>query len=116
MTSFSLINCLIILVPNPSYPIHPYGFLIAGAIVKRIRMTEEELFLRNLVKSITKYKNKSRILLVQSPNYKIKDYLNIKYTYQKYIKKFHKRHIKLITKIDKKGFKVKFYFIVWGLN
>ena len=37
----------IILVPNPSYPIHPYGFLIAGAIVKQIRMTEEELFLKN---------------------------------------------------------------------
>jgi hypothetical protein len=57
---------------------------------------------------LTKYKNKSRILLIKSPNYKLKDYLNIKYVYQKHIKKFHKRHVKLITKIDKKGFKIKF--------
>ena len=56
---------------------------------------------------LTKYKNKSRILLIKSPNYKLKDYLNIKHIYQKHIKKFHKRHVKLITKIDKKGFKIK---------
>ena len=49
---------------------------------------------------LTKYKNKSRILLIKSPNYKLKDYLNIKHVYQKHIKKFHKRHVKLITKID----------------
>ena len=57
---------------------------------------------------LTKYKNKSRILLIASPNYKLKDYLDIKYVYQKHIKKFHKRHVKLITKIDKKGFKINF--------
>ena len=57
---------------------------------------------------LTKYKNKSRILLIKSPNYKLKDYLNIKHVYQKHIKKFHKRHVKLITKIDKKGFKINF--------
>ena len=58
----------IILVPNPSYPIHPYGFLIAGAIVKRIRMTEEELFIRNLEKSINKYKNKIKAIVINYPN------------------------------------------------
>ena len=58
----------IILVPNPSYPIHPYGFLIAGAIVKQIRMTEEELFLKNLVKSINKYKNKIKAIVINYPN------------------------------------------------
>ena len=57
---------------------------------------------------LIKYKNKSRILLIKSPNYKLKDYLNIKYIYQKHIKKFHKRHVKLITEIDKKGFKINF--------
>ena len=52
---------------------------------------------------LTKYKNKSRILLIKSPNYKLKDYLNIKDIYQKHIKKFHKRHIKLIItrKVDR---------------
>ena len=53
---------------------------------------------------LTKYKNKSRILLIKSPNYKLKDYLNIKDIYQKNIKKFHKRHVKLMC-FRKKGLK-----------
>ena len=58
----------IILVPDPSYPIHPYGFLIAGAIVKRIKMSEEVLFLKNLTKKIQKYKNKIKALVINYPN------------------------------------------------
>jgi alanine-synthesizing transaminase len=34
-----------ILVPNPSYPIHPYGFVIAGASVRHIPKTDEMPFL-----------------------------------------------------------------------
>ena len=37
----------LVLVPNPSYPIHPYGFLIAGAGVRSIKMDNQEIFLRN---------------------------------------------------------------------
>ena len=58
----------IVLVPDPSYPIHPYGFLIAGAIVKRIKMSDEELFLKNLVKSINKFKNKIKAVVINYPN------------------------------------------------
>lgn len=29
-----------ILVPNPSYPIHPYGFIIAGAVVRHVPVGE----------------------------------------------------------------------------
>jgi len=58
----------IILVPDPSYPIHPYGFLIAGAVVKRIKMSDEELFLKNLVKSINKFKNKIKAIVINYPN------------------------------------------------
>ena len=58
----------IILVPDPSYPIHPYGFLIAGAVVKRIKMSDEELFLKNLVKSIYKFKNKIKAVVINYPN------------------------------------------------
>ena len=35
----------IILVPNPSYPIHPFGFIIAGASIRSIPMTEGTDFL-----------------------------------------------------------------------
>ncbi|MAJ24371.1 MAG: aminotransferase [Rickettsiales bacterium] len=58
----------IILVPDPSYPIHPYGFLIAGAKVKRIKMSNEEIFLKSLTSSIQKYKNKIKAIVINYPN------------------------------------------------
>ena len=46
----------LVLVPNPSYPIHPYGFLIAGASVKNIKMDTQEKFFKNLSLKIKQYK------------------------------------------------------------
>lgn len=37
-----------ILVPNPSYPIHPYGFMIAGASVRHMPMGPEHDFMTEL--------------------------------------------------------------------
>ena len=57
--------------------------------------------------NLEKYKWKSRILFVSTPNYKEKKYLNVKKIYQEKIKEFHKRYIKLVTKLDKsKKFKI----------
>ena len=53
--------------------------------------------------NLEKYKWKSRILFVLTPNYKEKKYLNVKKIYQEKIKEFHKRYIKLICKTDKKN-------------
>ena len=53
--------------------------------------------------NLEKYKWKSRILFVSTPNYKEKKYLNVKKIYQEKIKEFHKRYIKLICKTDKKN-------------
>ena len=39
-----------ILVPNPSYPIHPYGFVISGADLRHVPMTEEAIFLRSWIR------------------------------------------------------------------
>ena len=55
---------------------------------------------------IKKYKWKSRILLVKTPDYKNLEYLKTKKNYQNKITKFHKRTIKLITKLEKKGFSI----------
>ena len=52
--------------------------------------------------NLEKYKWKSRILLVSSPNYKDRIYLEAKKIYQAKIKDFHKRYVKLICKINKK--------------
>ena len=48
-----------------------------------------------------KYKWKARLLVINTPNYKYKEYLSTKKIYQKYIKDFHKRFVKLVTKINK---------------
>ena len=37
----------IILSPNPSYPIHPYGFIIAGASLRHLPAMEEGFLIRN---------------------------------------------------------------------
>ena len=55
---------------------------------------------------IKKYKWKCRILLIKTPNYKHPQYIKTKYLYQKEIKKFHKRVIKLISKITKNQFSI----------
>jgi alanine-synthesizing transaminase len=42
----------IILVPNPSYPIHPYGFIMAGASIRHIPVGEGQDFLANLARAV----------------------------------------------------------------
>ena len=51
---------------------------------------------------LTKYKWKCRILLLNTACYKENEYKISKKLYQKYIKDFHKRHIKLVSN-KKKG-------------
>ena len=41
-----------VLVPNPSYPIHPYGFVIAGADIRHVPMGVERDFFEELEKAI----------------------------------------------------------------
>ncbi|MBT3533257.1 MAG: LL-diaminopimelate aminotransferase [Rhodospirillaceae bacterium] len=38
----------VILAPNPSYPIHPYGFIIAGAVIRHVPVGPAEDFFANL--------------------------------------------------------------------
>ena len=51
--------------------------------------------------NLEKYKWKSRILLVTTPNFKDKSYQKVKKIYQSKIKQFHKRYVKLICKTNK---------------
>ncbi len=48
-----------------------------------------------------KYIWKCRLLVLNTPNYTNQEYKNSKDTYQKHIKEFHKRFIKLVTRLDK---------------
>ena len=41
-----------VLVPNPSYPIHIYGAIIAGADIRSVRMTPDVDFFEELQRAI----------------------------------------------------------------
>lgn len=56
-----------ILVPNPAYPIHPYGFIIAGADIDHIPLVPGVDFFSELLKKITNSKNSPKMLLLNFP-------------------------------------------------
>ena len=56
-----------VLVPNPAYPIHPYGFIIAGADVRHVPMTPEHDFFEELQKAIDESWPRPKMLVVNFP-------------------------------------------------
>ena len=58
---------------------------------------------------IKKYRWKCRVLLVKTPDYKNQKYKKAKELYQKDIKHFHKRIIKLVSKKTVKDFLIELY-------
>ncbi len=57
-----------VIVPNPSYPIHPYGFIIAGASVLSIDSNPNEDFIINLNKILSSPNNMAKALVLNYPN------------------------------------------------
>ncbi len=56
-----------VLVPNPAYPIHPYGFVIAGADIRHVPMVEGVDFFAELEKAIRDSWPKPKFLLLNFP-------------------------------------------------
>lgn len=56
-----------VLVPNPSYPIHPYGFVIAGADIRHVPMTPDVNFFDELEKAIKDSYPKPKMLVLNFP-------------------------------------------------
>jgi len=56
-----------VLVPNPAYPIHPYGFVIAGADIRHVRMTPDVDFFEELEKAIKDSWPKPKMLVLNFP-------------------------------------------------
>jgi alanine-synthesizing transaminase len=56
-----------VLVPNPAYPIHPYGFIIAGADVRHVRLTPEVDFFEELQAAITSSWPRPKMLVLNFP-------------------------------------------------
>jgi len=57
-----------VLVPNPAYPIHPYGFVIAGADIRHVPLTTDEAaFFEQLEKAIRDSWPKPKMLVLNFP-------------------------------------------------
>jgi len=56
-----------VLVPNPSYPIHIYGAIIAGADIRSVRMTPGTDFFAELERAITELIPKPKMLILGFP-------------------------------------------------
>lgn len=57
-----------VLVPDPAYPIHTYGFIIAGANVKQIPLIDELQFLESVEETINSSWPKPKALVINFPS------------------------------------------------
>jgi alanine-synthesizing transaminase len=57
-----------VLVPNPAYPIHPFGCVIAGAQIAYVPITAETDFFENIKVAIEKSKSKIKMLILNFPS------------------------------------------------
>ena len=57
-----------VLVPNPSYPIHPYGFVIAGADIRHVPIGEGVDFFSELESAVTNSYPKPKRLVLNFPS------------------------------------------------
>jgi alanine-synthesizing transaminase len=55
------------LVPNPAYPIHPYGFIIAGADIRHVPLTPNVDFFTELTNAIEDCWPKPKVLVLNFP-------------------------------------------------
>ena len=56
-----------VLVPDPAYPIHTYGFIIAGANVKQIPLIDENQFLQSVEEAIEQTWPRPKALVINFP-------------------------------------------------
>lgn len=58
----------LVLVPNPTYPIHTYAAVIAGADVKPIRFESEEQFLSDTTTLLKEHGKRVKFLIISFPS------------------------------------------------
>ncbi len=69
----------IVLVPNPAYPIHPYGFILAGADIKHIPCTQDIDFIAELEKAINSSAKKPKMMLINYPSNPTTDVVSLEF-------------------------------------
>jgi alanine-synthesizing transaminase len=58
----------VVLVPNPTYPIHAYAFIMAGGAIRHIPMTDEHDYMRELERAVGHSVPKPIALIVNFPS------------------------------------------------
>ena len=58
----------VVLVPNPAYPIHAFGFILAGASIRHLPATSPEEFLRAAINAVNNSVPKPLALVVNYPS------------------------------------------------
>ena len=79
-----------VLVPNPSYPIHPYGFVIAGADIRHVPIGEDIDFFAELELAVTNSFPKPKMLVLNFPGNPTTECVDIEF-FQKIVN-FAKEH------------------------
>ena len=79
-----------VLVPNPSYPIHPYGFVIAGADIRHVPIGEGIDFFAELELAVTNSFPKPKMLVLNFPGNPTTECVDIEF-FEKIVK-FAKEH------------------------
>ncbi len=68
-----------VIVPNPAYPIHPYGFVIAGAEILHVPLTNHEEFFEGVEKTLRMTWPKPKMLLLNFPANPTTDVVDISF-------------------------------------
>lgn len=58
----------VVLAPNPSYPIHTFGFIIAGATIRSVPTTPDERYFESLERAVRFTVPKPSVLIVNYPS------------------------------------------------
>jgi len=58
----------VILCPNPAYPIHAFGFLIAGGVIRHVPAPTPEAYLQGLADAVSTSVPKPKALIVSYPS------------------------------------------------
>ena len=91
----------IILSPNPSYPIHPYGFIIAGASLRHLPAMDDgifnpDLYLERLERSITESVPAPVAVIVSFPSNPTAQVVSLEF-YAEVVKIAHKYKVYILS-------------------
>ena len=80
----------VVLAPNPSYPIHTFGFIIAGATIRSVPTTPDEHYFESLERAVKFTVPKPSVLIVNYPSNPTAEVVDLAF-YERVVK-FAKEH------------------------